>query len=225
MFPDDGFIMIPNMVKDLKRYFNIDDNKVFISGHSNGATGVISYLLKSPNSFAGFYGFNTNPRIRTGGTFIRNALNRSYFNVATDKDYYFPVSGHDTLTKLALLSGIDWQNHVFHGFPHWFPQFKESAPAFKLMFQDMKTRVRNPFKHNLNWECDDVKYGQCDWISIEKLDTLAEKRTGKEKLTFLSRIGLIIMIQAKYQILLLRRFIFQGYQVLLKLIIKTIGLK
>lgn len=93
------------------------------------------------------------------------------------------------------------------------------------MFQDMKTRVRNPFKHNLNWECDDVKYGQCDWISIEKLDTLAEKRTGKEKLTFLSRIGLIIMIQAKYQILLLRRFIFQGYQVLLKLIIKTIGLK
>ena len=184
MFPNDGFSMITNMVKDLKRYFNIDDNKVFISGHSNGATGVVSYLLKSPNPFAGFYGFNSNPRIRTGGTFIKNALNRSYFNVATDKDYYFPVSGHDTLAKLALSLGIDWQNHVYHDFPHWFPQFKESEPAFKLMFEDMKTRARNPFRHNLNWQCDDVKYGRCDWIGIEELDTLAEKKKWQTEINF-----------------------------------------
>lgn len=184
MFPDDGFPMILNIVKDLKRYFNIDDNKVFISGHSNGATGVVSYLLKSPNFFAGFYGFNSNPRIRTGGTFIRNALNRSYFNVATDKDYYFPVSGHDTLAKLALSIGIDWQNHVYRGFPHWFPQFKESEAAFKLMFEDMNTRVRNPFRHNLDWECDDVKYGRCDWISIEQFDTLAEKKNWQKQINF-----------------------------------------
>ncbi len=133
MFPDDGFHMVLDIVKDIKRYFNIDDNKVFISGHSNGATGVMSYLLKSPSFFAGFYGFNSNPRIHTGGTFIKNALNRSYFNVATDKDYYFPLSGHDTLERIAKSYGIDWQNHVYHGFPHWFPQFKESYGAFKLI--------------------------------------------------------------------------------------------
>ena len=184
MFPDDGFPMILSVVKDLKRYFNINDNRVFISGHSNGATGVVSYLLKSPDFFAGFYGFNSNPRIRTGGTFIRNALNRSYFNVATDKDYYFPVSGHDTLAKLAVSLGIDWQNHVYKGFPHWFPQFKESEPAFKLMFADMKTSVRNPFKPNLYWECDDVKYGRCDWISIEQLDTIAEKKKWQTEINF-----------------------------------------
>jgi predicted esterase len=184
MFPDDGFPMILNIVKDLKRYFNIDDNKVFISGHSNGATGVVSYLLKSPNPFAGFYGFNSNPRVRTGGTFITNALNRSYFNVATNKDYYFPVSGHDTLAKLATSAGIDWQNHVYYGFPHWFPQFKESEPAFKLMFRDMNTRIRNPSRHNLNWECDDVKYGRCDWVSIEQLDTLAEKKNWQTEINF-----------------------------------------
>jgi predicted peptidase len=45
--------MVTNIVKDMKRYFNIDDDKVFLSGHSNGATGVISYLLKSPSFFAG----------------------------------------------------------------------------------------------------------------------------------------------------------------------------
>lgn len=184
MFPDDGFPMILNMVKDLKRYFNVNDNKVFLSGHSNGATGVISYLLKSPNLFAGFYGFNSNPRVRTGGTFISNASNRSYFNVATDKDYYFPVSGHDTLARLATSFGIDWRNHVYRGFPHWFPQFKESEGAFKLMFQDMNTRVRNPFQHKLMWECDDVKYGRCDWIAIEQLDTLGEKKSWQQETNF-----------------------------------------
>ncbi|MEJ0105239.1 MAG: hypothetical protein WDO19_22950 [Bacteroidota bacterium] len=184
MFPDDGFPMILSMVKDLKRYFNTDDNRVFISGHSNGATGAISYLLKAPSFFAGFYGFNSNPRIRTGGTFIKNALNRSYFNEATDKDYYFPVSGHDTLTRITTALGIDWQNHVYNGFPHWFPQFKESEPAFGLMFADMHKRTRNPFQPELYWECDDTRHGQCDWLCINKLDTTAEKKDWHTEINF-----------------------------------------
>jgi predicted esterase len=184
MHPDDGFGMVPKIVKSLKRMLNIDDNKVFISGHSNGATGVVSYLLKSPSLFAGFYGFNSNPRIQTGGTFIRNALNRSYFNVATDKDYYFPVSGHDTLRRLAMAMGIDWQNHVYYGFPHWFPQFKESSPAFQLMFDDMTARTRNPFHHDLYWECDDNRHGRCDWIGIDELDTLAAKKDWQQQVNF-----------------------------------------
>ena len=184
MFPDDGFYMVPDIVQDMKKYFNIDDNRVFISGHSNGATGVVSYLLKSPSLFAGFYGFNSNPKIRTGGTFIKNALNRSYFNVATDKDYYFPISGHDTLDRIAKSYGIDWQNHVYHGFPHWFPEYKESYGSFKLMFEDMGARVRNPFHHELYWECDDVKYGHCDWISIDELDTGAVKKNWQIEVNF-----------------------------------------
>jgi len=184
MYPDDGFDMVPDLVRDVKKYFNIDDNRVYVSGHSNGATGVVSYLLKDPSLFAGFYGFNSNPRVRTGGTFIRNAINRSYFNVATDKDYYFPVSGHDSLMRIATGMGIDWQNHVYRGFPHWFPQFKESYPAFQLMFRDMAERVRNPFQHNLYWECDDVRHGRCDWISIDLLDTGAEKKEWQTRTNF-----------------------------------------
>lgn len=48
----------------------------------------------------------------------------------------------------------------------------------------MKTRVRNPFKNNLYWECDDEKYGRCDWISIDQLDTLAEKKKWQTEMNF-----------------------------------------
>jgi predicted esterase len=184
MYPDDGFGMIPAIARDLKQFFNIDDNRVFVSGHSNGATGVISYLLKDASAFGGYYGFNSNPRVRTGGTFIQNAVNRSYFNVSTDKDYYFPISGHDTLLRIARSMGIDWQNHVYKGFPHWFPEFSESEPAFQLMFADMKSRKRNPFQAKLFWECDDVRYGRCDWISIDELDTAAARKDWQKEFNF-----------------------------------------
>ena len=184
MYPDDGFPMIPRLVTDLKRMFNIDDNRVYISGHSNGATGVVSYLLKAPGQFAGFYGFNSTPRVSTGGTFIRNALNRSYFNVSTDKDYYFPLSGHDTMTHIATRLGIDWQNHTYYGFPHWFPDFDASKPAFTLMFADMAHRPRNPFAHDLYWECDDITHGRCDWLSIDRLDTLATAAPWQTRINF-----------------------------------------
>ncbi|MEB0280863.1 hypothetical protein [Mucilaginibacter sp. 5C4] len=48
MYPDKGFYMIPAMIKQIKQVINVDDNKVFISGHSNGATGSFSYAIKQP---------------------------------------------------------------------------------------------------------------------------------------------------------------------------------
>jgi hypothetical protein len=129
------------------------------------------YQLKEPSLFGGFYGFNSNTRVRTGGTFLQNARNRSYFNVATDKDYYFPLDGHDTLARIASSLGIDWQNHTYQGYPHWFPQLEASRPAFELMFRDMKTRKRNSFQKDLYWQCDDATHGTCDWLRIEELDT------------------------------------------------------
>lgn len=171
MFPDKGFYMIPAMLKQIKQLINVDDNRVFISGHSNGATGSFSYAMKQPSEFAGFYGFNTRPQVRTGGTYIRNLLNRSFFNVSVDQDYYYPPGAHDSLTKIMKALHADYQDHRYNGFPHWFPQFDESEPAYQLLFEDMAKRKRNPFRPNIIWECDDVKYGRCDWLSITALDT------------------------------------------------------
>jgi poly(3-hydroxybutyrate) depolymerase len=39
MTSNEGFFMIPEMLESIKKAVNVDDNKVFISGHSNGGTG------------------------------------------------------------------------------------------------------------------------------------------------------------------------------------------
>jgi hypothetical protein len=184
MTSDDGFFMIPKIVKQLKTSINIDDNKVFISGHSNGSTGSFSYAMKQPTQFAGFYGFNTQPRLYTGGTFIENILNRSYINFSTDQDYYYPPNANDSLTKLMRFINADYKDYRYNGFPHWFPEFDESEPAYKILFSDLKERERNPFPKKITWEFDDDNYGNIDWLTDIKLDTLTPKKGWHKNLNF-----------------------------------------
>jgi len=184
MTSDDGFFMIPEIIKRLKTTININDNKVFISGHSNGSTGSFSYVMKQPTPFAGFYGFNTQPKVYTGGTFVENILNRSYINFSTDQDYYYPPNANDSLNKLMDSIHADYKDFRYNGFPHWFPQFDESEPAYKILFSDLIKRKRNPFPKKINWEFDDNNYGNIDWITNIKLDTLAQKAEWHKNLNF-----------------------------------------
>jgi len=179
-----GFYMVPEIVRQIKSTINVDDNKVFLTGHSNGATGSFNYLVKQPTYFAGFYGFNTQPIVRTGGTFIQNALNRSYINFSTDLDYYFPPQANDDLTTLMQSLHIDYKDYRYNGYPHWFPEFNGSEPAYKILFDDLLNRKRNPFPNKLIWETDDVKYGKIDWIEITKLDTISPNKEWQKNYNF-----------------------------------------
>ncbi|MEL1246386.1 hypothetical protein AAEO56_19085 [Flavobacterium sp. DGU11] len=184
MAPDDGFFMIPEMIKQIKKAININDNKVFISGHSNGATGSFSYLMKQPIQFAGFYGFNTYPKVFTGGTFVENIKNRSFINFSTNEDYYYPPNANDDLAKLMHGINADYKEYRYNGFPHWFPKFDESEPAYQILFNDLINRNRNPFPKEISWEFDDEKYGSIDWLTDIKLDTLKPKANWHQNRNF-----------------------------------------
>ncbi|WP_299250177.1 alpha/beta hydrolase-fold protein [uncultured Lacinutrix sp.] len=184
MLGDDGFFMIPEIVNQLKTALNIDDNRIHVSGHSNGATGSFSYLVKQPTQFAGFYGFNTHPKVYTGGTFIENVLSRSYINFSTDQDYYYPPNANDSLNNVMASLNADYKDYRYNGFPHWFPAFEASEPAYDILFKDLVSRKRNPFPKDIQWEFDDNNYGTVDWIAKAKLDTLKAKKEWQKTLNF-----------------------------------------
>ena len=185
MYPDSGFNITPAIVQHLKRFINIDDDAVSLTGHSNGATGSFSYLLKQPGLFAGFSGMNTQPVIRTGGTFLPNAHNRNFYNIATSKDYYFPPAANDSISKLAQKLNLGWTTDMQNGYPHWFPDFNMADEPVKKMFSSMLQQRRNPFQHKLYWECDDITYGRCDWLAITALDTLQNKAAWHQQYNFI----------------------------------------
>lgn len=178
MMPDDGFDLVPDLVRQVKKTYSIDDQRVYVAGHSNGATGAFSYLLKQPGLFAGFAGLNNRPQVRTGGTFLLNGTNRSFYNVSTDYDYYFPIEGHRTLTNLARQLNIDWINQEVVGQRNhsYLVNSRDSAvtEVYEALFNNLLAKRRNPFKPELYWECDNVKHGRIDWLEINQLDTLAK---------------------------------------------------
>jgi hypothetical protein len=140
--------------------------------------------MKQPTHFSGFFGFNTQPKIYTGGTFVENLLNRSYINFSTDQDYYYPPNANDSLSKLMNSINADYKDYRYNGFPHWFPEFDESEPAYKILFSDIKERERNPFPEKIMWEFDDNNYGDIDWLTNIKLDTLTSKKPWHKNLNF-----------------------------------------
>ena len=182
MLDDQGFFMIPAILKQLKSFVNIDDDGVFISGHSNGATGSFNYLVKNPTPFAGFYGFNTQPKVYTGGTFMQNCGMRYFYNVSTDQDYYFHPDANDSLVKLTDSMGIPYLDHRYKGFPHWFPEFDASEVPVKNIFKSIVNTERNSFRNKLFWVCDDIVNGRADWIAINSLDTLKPKKNWHREL-------------------------------------------
>lgn len=123
MLGDQGFVIVPKIPQQLKKFVIIDDDAVFITGHSNGATGAFNYAVKNPNVFAGFYAMNTKPKVNTGCSFLRNLGNRSFYNISTDGNYYFPPATNDSLGELTKSRQIDFSDHRYNGFPHWFPAF------------------------------------------------------------------------------------------------------
>lgn len=184
MAPDDGFFMVPKILRLIKKTIHIDDNKVFISGHSNGATGSFSYLMKNSSAFAGFYGFNTYPKVMTGGTFVENIKNRSFINFSTDQDYYYPPNANDNMTILMQSINADYKDYRFNGYPHWFPKFDASEPAFDILFKDLNNRHRQPLATEISWEFDDNTNDNIDWLHHIKLDTLQSRLPWQKELNF-----------------------------------------
>ncbi|MDP9079771.1 MAG: hypothetical protein M3O71_20265 [Bacteroidota bacterium] len=175
MTTESGFDMVNKIVMHLKAYLNIDDNRVELLGHSNGATGVFTYLVKSPTLYAGFYGMNTQPKVFIGGTYLQNGMTRHFYNFATDKDYYYPPQAVKTIDSLANSLAVKWHTELNKGYPHWFPSMEESQVPMAKIFEDMSKRIRNAYPKEIYFETDNVKYGTSDWVTITALDTLAEK--------------------------------------------------
>lgn len=175
MAPDDGFFMVPAILREVKQAVHVDDDRVFVCGHSNGATGSFSYWMKQPSAFAGCFGLNTYPKVWQAGTYLLNGKNRFFVNFSTDQDYYYPPQANDSLDGLTRRLGLDCRDYRYTGYPHWFPEFDESEAAFRIIFEEIGKRRRNPFPREIYRETDDVKYGRVDWCEITQLDTLSPR--------------------------------------------------
>jgi predicted esterase len=159
-----------NILASLKGVLNIDDNRVFTLGHSDGSDGAVGLAVYSPNMYAGVVAYNSMlANLSTRDFFIKNIVNRPLYVVHSDKDDIRPMTmTRDIVNKLKV-----FDDHIvykeYFGYVHYDKHLTKDLPA---AIDYMKGIKRNPYPSNVEWTTvSDTIYNACDWLTVTKVDT------------------------------------------------------
>lgn len=168
-----AFEAILKEISLVKSLYNIDDNKVFLGGHSDGGVGTFWMATHKSYPFSAFLGLNYNPRSYFDNTNLINLKNVTpFYGISTTDDGTFNIASVTNIKNYGLSIGDNWHGFTLSG-QHGLPFDKPKAISFA--FDSLFNHIRNPFPKHIEWETDKVKAGRAYWIEISQLDTIQEK--------------------------------------------------
>ncbi len=173
LFHQDAFELILSEISLAKSLYHIDDDRVYIGGHSNGGSGAFWFALHKATPFAAYYALCQDPVSYTGNTLLVNLRNKQRFlGLSTTDDYAFKIDYVNAIAKYAKEQGANWTNFTVAG-NHNLPYTTPDSMSF--LFDTIRLLSRDPAPRQINWETQDIKNGQYFWVGITALDTLANK--------------------------------------------------
>jgi hypothetical protein len=150
-------------------FLNVNDNKVFSFGHSDGSDGTFALDVYKPSSFAGFVCYNSMlSNIFANNIYLKNAINRPLYLVHSNLDDIRPIEQTRLIVNLldSIQTPLTYKEYI--GYQHYDKHLQKDLP-YSLLF--INTNSRNPFSKKIYWETDDYSNNSCDWIKITKFDT------------------------------------------------------
>ena len=161
----------------LKRTYNIDENRVYLTGASDGGTGVFFAAFKDTTPWASFLPLIGDMMVLAapsagadGDLFPGNAINKPFFIVNGGRDRLYPA--HVTAIYASHLQTLG-ATVVFHVYPEsdhstaWWP---EERAAFEAFVHD---HPREPLPDRISWQTDRADhYNRAHWLVIDRLGTV-----------------------------------------------------
>ncbi len=172
---------LAGVLADLKRVYNVDENRVYLLGVSDGATGAYYHAFKATTPWAGFLPFNGHPVVLAnpasdvdGEMYPTNLRNKPLFVVNGGVDRLYPVSSVAPFIQLFQRAGIDLdfrpQPEAGHNM-RWWPEVSPSIDTFIDM-----TR-RDPLPDRLTWQTEDTEtFNRAHWLVIDELGVVDGER-------------------------------------------------
>lgn len=183
-----------NMVAVLdrvKRTYNVDENLVYLTGVSDGATGAYFYAMKLPTPFASFLPLNGNMRVlATPGTrangqmYAGNLVNKPLFIVNGGRDPLYPVSAVTPHVEMLKAAGavVEFRPQPDAGHDtSWWPAEREAFEAF------VRAHPRQPHPTAISWETERTdRYNRAHWLLITEL---GRRSSDSDALADVNRFG------------------------------------
>lgn len=176
-------------VDTLKRKYNIDESLIYITGISDGGTGVYYMALKEPNVWSSYLPLNgalgvlRNPDNGADGEMHGNNLvNAPLYIVNGENDPLYPVASVEPSINWLKKMGVNLIFRPQAGAEHntaWWPT--ERAP-FEQFVHD---HPRVPHPARLTWETERVdRFNRNRWLVINELRADASRETELTDLGF-----------------------------------------
>ncbi|MDP8240193.1 MAG: hypothetical protein P9X24_13980 [Candidatus Hatepunaea meridiana] len=169
---DTGIANILWQVREMKMQFNVDDDKVFIGGFSDGASGAFHLAMLAPTDFAVFFPWSgyipVGSLVGKMPVYVPNLQCRPIFASNGGKDRLYPISRVEPFIRMAKEHSSEFNFIAYDSAGHNYEHLKYEWPLFK---ERTKSFIRKPLKPQLYWETSDLKYNQLDWLEITELDS------------------------------------------------------
>ena len=165
---------ILRLVDRIKRQYNVDESRIYMTGVSDGGTGTYYMAMKAPTLWSAFLPLNgsikvlMNPDARAEGElFSTNLANRPFYIVSGGRDPLYPA--RDVQTHVAAFQKIGVslvfrpQADAGHD-TSWWPYERS------LFEQFVKQKPREPHPARVSWQTESTdRFNRADWLVIDKL--------------------------------------------------------
>jgi dienelactone hydrolase len=156
----------------VKRAYNVDENRVVLSGVSDGGTGAYYTAMRDTTPFASILPLNgfilvlrNETAAADGDLFPNNLVNKPMLIVNGGRDPIYPTSLVDPYVDHLKKGGVDLVYRPQADAAHdtsWWPELKESFEQF------VAAHPRRPLPDALTWESGDVP-SRAHWLVIDRL--------------------------------------------------------
>jgi hypothetical protein len=173
---------LSRILDTLKRTYNVDENRVYLTGISDGGTGAYFMAFRETTPWASFLPLIGNmtvlaaPEVGADGElFPGNAVNKPFFVVNAGRDRLYPAHIVRPYVEHLMKLGGDVVFHVKGESDHstnWWPEERADYEAF------VDKHPRDPLPDKLSWETERVdRYNRAHWLVIDRLGDVAGQST------------------------------------------------
>jgi len=165
---------ITRLLDRVKREYNVDESRVYITGISDGGTGVYFLAMRDATRWAACLPLNGHPLVLAnrdtgadGQFYAGNLANCPLYIVNGGRDRLYPAASVAPLIEMFKRAGVPLVFQVYPDGEHnvnWWPEERPRSEAF------MKAHARVAHPDRISWETERTdRYNRFRWLVINRL--------------------------------------------------------
>jgi dienelactone hydrolase len=165
---------LTKLIDRIKREYNIDESRVYVTGVSDGGTGVYYLAMRHATPWAACIPLNGHPSVianpdtgADGQLYPGNLFNCPLRIVNGGRDRLYPAASVAPIIEMFKRTGATLQFQVYPDAGHdvsWWPQERERFEAF------LAAHHRRAHPEEASWETERTdRYNRFRWLVIDRL--------------------------------------------------------